>query len=61
MMIGGRRAITLIEQARPLALRAYDQIPMKADDLLFQARFIALTSHTNMLRSLEIMIVRAHF
>lgn len=41
MMIGGRRAITLIEQARPLALRAYDQIPMKADDLLFQARFIA--------------------
>jgi hypothetical protein len=35
-----RRAVTLIEQARPQALRIYDQIPMRADDLLHQAKLI---------------------
>ncbi len=34
------RAAALIEQARPRALRAYDQIPMRADDLLRQAKVI---------------------
>lgn len=36
-----RRAVTLIERSRPIALRTYDQIPMRADDLLYQAKFIA--------------------
>ncbi len=36
-----RRAAALIERSRPIALRTYDQIPMRGDDLLYQAKFIA--------------------
>lgn len=41
LSLADRRASTIIEQARPPALRTYDQIPMRSDDLLFQAKFIA--------------------
>ncbi len=34
-------AVTLIEQSRPKALRPYDQIPMRAHDLLRQVKLIA--------------------
>lgn len=36
-----RRAASLIGRSRPAALRTYDQIPMRADDMLYQAKFIA--------------------
>ncbi len=36
-----RAAAILVEQARPLALRAYDQIPMRSEDLIRQVRLVA--------------------
>lgn len=36
-----REAVSLVERARPPALRKYDQIPMRADDLIRQVKLIA--------------------
>ncbi len=36
-----RAAVAVVEQARPPALRAYDQIPMRGEDLIRQVRLVA--------------------
>ncbi len=36
-----RAAVAVVEQARPPALRVYDQIPMRGEDLIQQVRLVA--------------------